>query len=135
MKIYLDTNVFLDMITPLSDMQDNINALKLMNLSKTGKFQLCISPLTVSNAFYVLRKDNDSAKRIKDRLQFLTVTAVAEDDVRFSLFFDYPDREDAMHMSCAQNADCELILSRNPKHYAGSPVPCLTPEEFLDRLR
>ena len=134
MKIYLDTNVFLDMIVPRDNRQDNVNALRVIKLAGTGKFQFCISPLSVSTAYYVLRKDCELAKRIQDKLQFLSVIPMAENDVRFSVFFDYPDREDAMQMSCAQNADCEMILTRNPKHYANSSVPCLSPEEFLSRL-
>ena len=136
MKIYLDTNVFLDMIAPRDNRQDNVNALRLLKLAETGKFRFCINPVTVSTAYYVLRKDTGAAKRIQKTLEPLSIVPVAEDDVRFSLFFDYyTDKEDAMHMSCAGNSGCELILSSNTKHFAGSPVPCLTPEEFLSRLR
>lgn len=135
MKVYLDTNVFLDMIMPRDCRQYNVNALKILKLAETGKFRFCINPLTVSTAYYVLRKDAGAAKRIQKLLESLNIVPVAENDVRFSVFFDYTDREDAMHMSCAGSSGCELILTRNPKHYEGSPVPFLTPEEFLSRLR
>ena len=34
-------------------------------------------------------------------------------------------------MACAVNAGLDAIVTRNPKDFAGSPVPILTPAEIL----
>lgn len=135
MKIYLDTNVFADMLIARENRQDNINAMMLLGLVPGSKFEFCISPLTVATCFYLLRKEKDAAEHIKERLKNMTIVPVAENDVKFSIFFNFPDREDSMHMSCAVNAGCELILTRNGAHYKNGPLSAYSPAEFLKIIR
>jgi len=42
--------------------------------------------------------------------------------------------EDNLHIACAVEARLEAIVTRNPKDFAGSPVPVLTPAELLALL-
>lgn len=135
MKVYLDTNVFVDMIVPREDTSLNEDAMKILLAGHSPKMELCVSPITIATTYYLCRKVSDVFLRMKSVLAGMTIIPVGEDDVRFSIFFDFPDREDAMHMACAKNADCDLILTRNPKHFTGSPVICYTPSEFLSRLK
>jgi len=41
------------------------------------------------------------------------------------------DFEDDLHIACAVEARLDAIVTRNPKDFAGSPVPVLTPAELL----
>lgn len=41
------------------------------------------------------------------------------------------DYEDALIAYSAHNADVDIIITRNKKDFKDSPVPALTPEEFL----
>ena len=41
------------------------------------------------------------------------------------------DFEDAALASAAEAAGCELIITRNVADFGSSPVPAVTPEEFL----
>jgi predicted nucleic acid-binding protein len=43
------------------------------------------------------------------------------------------DYEDAVVAASAVRARCDIILTRNIADFEGSPVPALTPEEFLAR--
>ena len=45
----------------------------------------------------------------------------------------FADFEDAVVAACALRARCDLILTRNIADFDGSPVPAMTPEEFLAR--
>lgn len=45
--------------------------------------------------------------------------------------FKMADFEDAVVVAVAETSGCRLILSRNVSDFRGSPVPVLTPEEFL----
>jgi len=56
-------------------------------------------------------------------------------DVRFAMDSNIPDKEDAMQISCAQRGECEIILTRDSKHFTESALPVLTPAEFLARIQ
>lgn len=135
MKVFLDTNVFLDMLISRENEKDNENALIILKLSRSGQLEFCISPVTVANSLYCLRKTADSVDRIKSRLETISVEKMDGKDVCFALDSNLPDKEDAMQMSCAVNSDCALILTRDSRHFLNSPLPCFTPAEFLERLR
>lgn len=42
--------------------------------------------------------------------------------------------EDNLQVASAVEAKLEAIVTRNPKGFAGSPLPVLTPTEFLAKL-
>ena len=44
------------------------------------------------------------------------------------------DLEDNVCLACALNARLDAIVTRNPKDFAASPVPVLTPAELLALL-
>jgi len=134
MKVFLDTNVFVDMLLSRPNPADNENALLLLKLATMSKFEFCVSPVTIATSYYLLRKNTDAVNIIKQRLKNLTLVQTSADDVVFSLTFNFPDREDAMQISSAWNADCEVILTRNTDHFINSPIPFLTPSEFLERV-
>ena len=44
--------------------------------------------------------------------------------------WDGIDFEDNLQIACAVEATLDAIVTRNPKDFAGSPVPVLTPAEL-----
>jgi hypothetical protein len=44
------------------------------------------------------------------------------------------DLEDNVCLACAVNAHLDAIVTRNPKDFAASPIPVLTPTELLASL-
>ena len=48
--------------------------------------------------------------------------------------FPGSDFEDNLRIACAVEARLEAIVTRNPKDFAGSPIPILTPVELLALL-
>jgi len=58
-----------------------------------------------------------------------------ERDVNFAMNSNIPDKEDAMQISCAERGDCEIILTRDSKHFSESPIPVLSPSDFLSRIQ
>lgn len=135
MTIFLDTNVFIDMVTLRDRIEDNRNAARLLALATQEEFDFFVSPVTVSNSFYVTRKDSGALARIKSRLGAIGVLPMEQKDVHYALTASsLPDKEDAMQMSCAQRAGCDIILTRDSRHFSESPVPVMSPSEFLSRL-
>lgn len=134
MKVFLDTNVFLDMIVRRDNIGDNINAARLFELASMKEFDFFISPITVSNAFYIMRADSSASDKIQARLERIGVLPMDHSDVGFALYSGLPDKEDAMQISCAERGGCDVIVTRDARHFSESPVPVFSPVEFLSKL-
>jgi predicted nucleic acid-binding protein len=92
---------------------------------------------SVANVYYVLRRaQSDSAGRrfIADLLQFCDVTSGGTEAVRHALAFPMSDFEDALQVVAAVSAEAEWIVSRNLRHYRGSPVRAVDAQDFLARV-
>ena len=68
------------------------------------------------------------ATRVVERLLGLfTVAPVTGDVLEGALELGWPDFEDAVCAVAAQDADCDVIVSRDPAGFAGAPLPVLDP--------
>jgi predicted nucleic acid-binding protein len=70
-----------------------------------------------------------------DLLAFLALPPVDPSDLAKAAQFPMADFEDAMQAACALSFGAQVIVSRNRRDYRGSPVPCLSPAEFLRRRK
>jgi predicted nucleic acid-binding protein len=90
-RIFLDTDVALD---HLADRQPFAEyAHRLLALAETGEFTICLSSLSFSNLYYILRKlkGHDDALALLRRLKRLVrVSAVTEAEIQSALFLELP---------------------------------------------
>jgi len=135
MRVFLDSNVFLDMIVLRENRIDNENAAIILKISTLDEFDFYISPITVSTSFYLSRKDSKAFEKINNKLRYLHVLPMDERDVDFAMKSDMPDKEDAMQISCAERGECEIILTRDSKHFSESPIPVMSPSDFILRIQ
>ena len=68
-----------------------------------------------------------------DELQHLHVCAVGRVELERAQSLGWADFDDAVVAATAERAGCTSVITRNVKDFAGSPVPVLTPQEFLLR--
>jgi predicted nucleic acid-binding protein len=132
-KIFLDTDVVLD---HLADRQPFAEyAHRLFALAETGKLTVCISSLSFSNLYYILRKlkGHPDALALLGKLKLLVrVSAVAEAEIQSALSSSFKDFEDAIqHFGAKAEGRLSAIVTRNKADYAASEIPVLSPEEFL----
>lgn len=95
----------------------------------------CTSPWhTLSNLFYILRRDRGSQKAVeflRDLLSVTTVTPVGHADALRAVDLGLNDFEDALQLSAAESCRADVIVSRNKADFGKSPkIPVLAPEEF-----
>jgi len=135
MRVFLDSNVFLDMIVLRENRIDNENAAIILKISTLDEFDFYISPITVSTSFYLSRKDSKAFEKIENKLKYLHVLPMDERDVDFAMNSNISDKEDAMQISCAERGECEIILTRDSKHFSDSTIPVLSPSDFLSRIQ
>lgn len=134
-KIFLDTDVALD---HLADRQPFAEyAHRLLALAETGELTLCLSSLSFSNLYYILRKLKGHAEALAllGKLKLLTrVCAVSEAEIQSALSSGFTDFEDAIqHFSAKSEGGVGAIVTRNKADYSASEITVLSPEEFLAR--
>lgn len=130
--IFVDTDIVLDLL--IERQPFHAFAVLLFTLSEMEKFTLCITPLVVSNAFYILRKSlgNEKAKETLRKLKLITkVIDSNEKAVEKALNSSFSDLEDAIQYYTAAENKIEVILTRNLRDYKNANLVIQTPEEYL----
>ncbi|MEE0516208.1 MAG: PIN domain-containing protein [Emergencia sp.] len=132
MKILIDTNVILDHLT--SRKPFDRDAADIFKLCETQQIKGYISALSVPNIVYILRKELDAVK-IKKIIQILslifTIKELTTADLIAAADMNFKDYEDALQSVAAAKIKADYIVTRNIKDFINSPVPAITPTEFL----
>jgi predicted nucleic acid-binding protein len=135
-KIFLDTNVILDLLAERHPYYDPIA--KIVTLADRKELFLLTSPISFTTTEYVLTKFESKASALLKLQKFSILCQVADanqETIDKSLFSGFSDFEDAVQYFCALQADCEVFLTRNRKDFKQAAIPILTPEEFLAGYR
>ena len=132
MKILIDTNVILDHLT--SRKPFDRDAADIFKLCEAQQIKGYISALSVPNIVYILRKELDAVK-IKKIIQILslifTIKELTTADLIAAADMNFKDYEDALQSVAAAKIKADYIVTRNIKDFINSPVPAITPTEFL----
>jgi predicted nucleic acid-binding protein len=132
-KIFLDTDVALD---HLADRQPFAEyAHRLFALAETGELTVCVSALSFSNLYYILRKlkGHADALALLGKLKLLTrVSAVTKTEINSALSSSFKDFEDAVqHFAAKAEGGVGAIVTRNQADYSASEIPIQSPEAYL----
>jgi predicted nucleic acid-binding protein len=130
--VFLDTNVILDVALRRPNLFEGSRR-ALEKCQDEGHETRC-SWHTVSNLFYILRRDRGAAKSVEfigDLLKMTVVASVGHQDALRAVNFGLNDFEDAMQLAAAEGCSADVILTRNTADFGRAPsVRVLTPEEF-----
>jgi predicted nucleic acid-binding protein len=131
MKLFLDTNVMIDLIIkriPFFDIA------QIAFLAEKQKVKLASSSLSFVNTFYVASKTNDTKLVLETlkKVRFICeVSIIDEINIDKSLVSDFDDFEDAIQHYSALSHNCDYIITRDKKGFKNAEIPTLTPSEFL----
>lgn len=136
MRLYLDTNVILDLILNRPPFFDDIA--RIITLYEMGECELFTSSVSIVNCNYILGKNIDR-KQVIDNLKilrsFCSILAVSELEIDTSLNSNFKDFEDAVqYFTCIKN-DCDFIITRDLKDFKNSEIPAISPGEFLASIK
>jgi predicted nucleic acid-binding protein len=135
MKILFDTNIILDL---LLDRHPHAEAsASIWAAVETGAAEGMLAAPAVTTIHYLVRKErgNARAKRIVSAiLRVFKVAPVDREVVQEALLLPFSDFEDAVTPAAARFADCDYIMTRDPKGFRSSPVRALTPEAVIPLL-
>lgn len=132
-KILIDTDVILDFFFDRKPHSDNSTI--ILSLCERGLLEGFITPVIISNTYYLLRKTAKHEKVIEKLKQLLTITHVLKMDrlvIEEALNSEFKDFEDALQNFAAINyGEIEVIITRNIKDFKKSEIGILTPESFV----
>jgi predicted nucleic acid-binding protein len=132
LKVMLDLNVILDVVQKREPFYPASAA--VLSRAVEGPDISCLPGHALTTLHYIVAKhaSREQADTLVDWV-LAHLEIVPQDRAQFvrarGLRFD--DFEDAAVASAAEAAGCKLILTRNVADFGSSPVPAITPEEFL----
>ncbi len=135
-KILIDTDVILDFFFDRKPFSDNLAT--ILSLCEQGLLEGFITPVIISNTYYLLRRTAKHEKVIEKIKLLLTITHVLQMDrlvIEKALNSEFKDFEDALQNFAAINyGEIEVIVTRNVKDYKKSEIGVLTPESFVNLI-
>ena len=131
MKVFLDTNVVLDVFLKRQPHYSASN--RVLCLARQKILSGAVASHTIANLFYLCGKP--VLPFLEDRLlEDVEVCAADAYGVRTALRWGFADLEDALQAAAAQEWKSSFLLTRNLRHFQRSLVPAVTPADFLQRF-
>ena len=128
MKIFVDTNVFLDLILKRENFHD---ALLVFNAVEKNLFSGVILDITIVNIDYIAKKQ---IKDIKDFIRIVnanfSVTGVSNEMILQALEIKNSDFEDTLQYLSAKNHECDCVIT-NDKNFYKAELETLSSNEFV----
>jgi len=135
-KILLDTDVILDFFFDRSPFAEN--ASKILTYCENKKISGYVTPVILSNIYYLLRKTANHQQviaHLKMLLTILEIASVNKTIVLKAIHSDFNDFEDALQNFTAENEKgIKIIVTRNFKDYKTSKLSVMTPELYLNSI-
>ena len=131
MRVLLDTDILLDVALRRTRFLADSAAVLQWAESEPG--QAAVAWHSLSNVSYLLRPD--ARPFIRDLLEFVDVPPTGADAAKHAVGFPMKDFEDALQAAAALVFGAAYIVTRNAVHYRRSPVPAISPLEFVAEVR
>ena len=136
MRVLIDANVLLDYISERQPFV--IDSSKVIKLCIENVIDGCIAAHTITNLFYILRKEISVQERRKlflDLCRVFTVIGIDFEKLELSLKNDtFDDLEDCLQDECAVEFKADYIITRNTIHFESSSVKAIEPKDFMGIL-
>ena len=136
MKFFLDTNVVIDYLAKRQPFAEDAH--HMITLCCQRGYELCVSALSFTTIYYVLKKQYEHKQLLSllaDLHGLFTVCTVDGHIVQHALLSDFTDFEDAVQCYTAVACNADVIVTRNVKDFAVSPLLVKTSAEICDLLQ
>jgi predicted nucleic acid-binding protein len=134
-KVLLDTNVILDVLLNRSPWV--AHAAPIWRAGYSGQFSLYLAATSLTNLFYIVRKNagrEAAIRSVETCLDALAVLPVDGASLGLAMSMKGLDFEDDVHIACAVRFGVSLIVTRDPAGFSASPVLALSPAEARGHL-
>ena len=134
MKLFLDTNILLDVLLARPEFCGD--SAFVWDSCERNRAQGFVSSVSVSNTHYILSKRLGKDKAlagVKLALSLFDVVPADKPLLIHATTHPRPDFEDVIQMLSAKQAAADYLITHDPHHFKTSPVPVLSPIEFVRR--
>ena len=135
-RLLIDTDVILDFFFDRAPFAEH--SAQIIGLCEAQTVNGYVSPVIVSNTYYLLRQTARHEKVIdslKQLLSFMHVLQMDKGVVISALNSKFKDFEDALqNFAATRSGEIDVIITRNAKDYSKSQIAVLTPEDFIKSL-
>jgi len=127
MKIFIDTNIFLDLILKREKYKE---ALQIFNAIEQGRFEAFVLDITILNIDYIAKKQT---KDIRDFLALINrlfkVVGASNGSIKKALELNNNDLEDNLQYITAKDSKCKIIIT-NDKKFINKDIQLMSSDEF-----
>ncbi|MDO9039669.1 MAG: PIN domain-containing protein [Lutibacter sp.] len=131
--ILIDTDVILDLFFDREPFSEN--AAKILSLCEKKDIIGFVTPVIISNVYYLLSqkaKQEKVIQKLKILITILEVLVIDKNAIIVALNSEFKDFEDALQNYSAElNGEIDIIITRNTKDYKKSQIGIMNPENFL----
>jgi predicted nucleic acid-binding protein len=135
MKVFVDTNVLLDVLARREPFY--ADAARIWSMAELGQIEAQVSVISFNNIYYVVRRAaNRRAADRALRLMRNVFTAVPLNAQVLNQAIDagFGDFEDAIQFHSAVHTGADCLITRDAGHFPAGALPVHTPTEFLATL-
>lgn len=133
MKILVDTNVIIDVLTSREPW--NVSAEKIFLLGANHIVDMYITASSATDIYYLVRKhlhNAQAAKQVMGKLYSLMgILEVTGTDCVEAIASSIADYEDAVVEKVASRKDMDYIVTRNIKDYQNGSVKAILSDDFI----
>ena len=136
MRVLFDVNILVDALVDREPF--NAPAQQLILCIERQHLEGFLTADSLTNLYYGLHRlthDKSTTRRlIQNTFKLFDILDVTASDCHLALASPCPDFEDALLIETAHRHHLDYIVTRNPKDFAPSSVPVITPENLLQKL-
>ena len=132
MKIFIDVNVFIDVMTKRNGWSESLRVLNLGR--RSPEIDSSTSALTFPLIYYFRRRVVDETTARADAqaiLKGVQLVALSQAILNLAHVSVGPDFEDNIQIASAQSISANHLVTRNKKDFGTSQITVLSPEEWL----
>jgi len=134
--VLIDSDVILDFFFDRKPFSEHAST--VLSLCELNKIKGYVTPVIISNVYYILRQTASHEEIIGKLRLLLSITDVLvidKESIIIALNSEFKDFEDAIQNFAAEGSnEVRIILTRNIKDYKKSKLAVFNPENYL-RLR
>lgn len=136
MRALIDTCVIIDALQSRKDFGED--AQKIFLAAANNSFLGYISAKSATDIYYIMHhfthNDKSSRETLSKLFSLFDVLDTSGIDCRKAVLGNTSDFEDAVMIETAIRTEMDCIVTRNVKDFACSPVPALSPPDFLHKI-
>ena len=135
-KLLIDCNILIDWLTTRSPFY--VHAENLLTLIEMKNVEGYVSPLTLSNTYYILRKQANKKianEFLHDARRLSKIIDITKKITCNAIEKKYKDFEDDLHYYTAIHNQLDYIITRNKSDFIKGDINILTAEEYLKQKK